>query len=115
SPDFNPLDFYFWGHLKSIVYSTLVNNVDDLREKIRNGFEIIQRIPGIFERVRNSMLRYAVSDYYLFRSLQNSPVYKNHLSQVFFTEKPQKFYTDGIMALLEKWQKVIDQNGTYLV
>jgi len=27
--------------------------MDDLREKIRNGFETIRRIPNIFERVRN--------------------------------------------------------------
>jgi len=47
----------------------------------------------------------ALSDYHLFRSLQNSlnvklqkrPV-KNHLKQ-FFDQKPQKFYRDGIMAL----------------
>ncbi len=39
---------------------------------------------------------------------------ENYLSQ-FFAEKPQKFYTDGIMSLEEKWQKVVDQNGTYLV
>ncbi|KOC59815.1 hypothetical protein WH47_10444 [Habropoda laboriosa] len=39
---------------------------------------------------------------------------ENHLSR-FFAQKPQKFYTDGIMVLPEKWQKVVDQNGTYLV
>ena len=38
----------------------LVNNVDDLRERIRNGFETIRRIPDIFERVQNSMLKHAV-------------------------------------------------------
>ena len=65
----------------------------------------------------------APSDYHLFRSMQNSlngvklasrEACENYLSQ-FFAEKPQKFYTDGIMSLEEKWQKVVDQNGTYLV
>ncbi|XP_049307894.1 histone-lysine N-methyltransferase SETMAR-like isoform X2 [Bactrocera dorsalis] len=63
------------------------------------------------------------SDYHLFRPLQNSlngvnldsrEACENYLKQ-FFAEKPEKFYTDGIMTLPEKWQKVVDQNGTYLV
>ncbi|XP_061722930.1 histone-lysine N-methyltransferase SETMAR-like [Cydia pomonella] len=65
----------------------------------------------------------APSDYHLFRSLQNSlngvklvskEACENHLVQ-FFAQKPQKFYSDGIMILPEKWQKVIDQNGTYII
>ena len=65
----------------------------------------------------------APSDYHLFRSMQNhlngftlnsKEACENELSR-FSTSKPQKFYSDGIMVLPEKWQKVIDQNGTYLV
>lgn len=37
SPEMNPLDFYFWGHLKNVVYSTPVPNVEVLREKIFNA------------------------------------------------------------------------------
>ena len=57
----------------------------------------------------------AFSDYHLFRSLQNSlngvklasrEACENHLSQ-FFAQKSRKFYTDGIMALPEKWQNGI--------
>ena len=64
----------------------------------------------------------APSDYHLFRSLQNSlnsvklastEACENHLKQFF--EKPQKFYRDGIMALPQKWQNIIKNNGTYLV
>ncbi|KOC71240.1 hypothetical protein WH47_00920, partial [Habropoda laboriosa] len=36
---------------------------------------------------------------------------ENHLIQ-FFNKKPQKFYSDGIMVLPEKWQKFVNQNGT---
>ncbi|KYM87813.1 hypothetical protein ALC53_03248 [Atta colombica] len=38
----------------------------------------------------------------------------NHLKQ-FFDQKPQKFYRDGIMALPQKWQNIIENNGAYLV
>ena len=64
----------------------------------------------------------APSDYFLFRSLQNSLNGKNfnndddiksYLIQ-FFANKNQKFYEDGIMMLPERWQKVIDQNGQYI-
>ena len=59
----------------------------------------------------------APSDSHLFRSQQNSlngaklasnEASENHLVQ-FFAQKSQKFYSDGIMILPEKWQKVIDQ------
>lgn len=65
----------------------------------------------------------APSDYHLFRSLQNSlnnksfsslDVLKNHLED-FFAEKSQDFYKRGIMKLVDRWQKVIEQNGTYIV
>jgi len=65
----------------------------------------------------------APSDYHLFRSIQNSlngvklaskEACENHLKQ-FFNQKPQKFYRDGIMALPQKWQNIIENNGAYLV
>ncbi|GFY11891.1 histone-lysine N-methyltransferase SETMAR [Trichonephila clavipes] len=65
----------------------------------------------------------APSDYYLFRSLQNfldgktftsNEEVKNHLNQ-FFASKDQKFYERGIMLLPERWQKVLDQNGQYII
>ena len=65
----------------------------------------------------------APSDYYLFRSLQNSlngktfnydEAVKSHSVQS-FADKDQKFYEHGIMKLPEKWQKVIEQNGKYII
>ncbi|KAG9435552.1 Ammar1 transposase [Apis mellifera carnica] len=65
---------------------------------------------------------FAPSDYFLFRSLQNSLNGKNfnndddiksYLIQ-FFANKNQKFYEREIMMLPEKWQKVIDQNGQHI-
>jgi hypothetical protein len=34
SPDLTPLDFFLWGYIKSIVYTTRPLNRDDLRERI---------------------------------------------------------------------------------
>ena len=64
----------------------------------------------------------AQSDYYLFRSLQNSlngktfndEAVKSHLIQ-FVVYKDQKFYERGVMKLAERWQKVIDQSGKYII
>ena len=39
---------------------------------------------------------------------------KNELIQ-FFASKNQTFYESGIMKLTERWQKVIEQNGQYII
>ena len=65
----------------------------------------------------------APSDYHLFRSLKNfldgvklnsKEDTENHLSQ-FFSEKSEKFYSDGILVLPKKWQNIVDQDGAYVV
>ncbi|KOC67390.1 hypothetical protein WH47_09307, partial [Habropoda laboriosa] len=48
------LYFYLWRHLKSLVYNTLVNNVEELRYRIEESCRRIQTTPGIFERLRRS-------------------------------------------------------------
>ena len=62
-------------------------------------------------------------DYYSFWCLQNSLNGKtfnddeaviSHLLQ-FFVDKDQKFYERRIMKLPERWQKVIEQNGKYII
>lgn len=57
SPDLNPLDFFLWGYLKSLVYTTPIENLEDLQNRILRGCDIIRNTPGIFERVRQSMRR----------------------------------------------------------
>ena len=39
---------------------------------------------------------------------------KNELIQ-FFAPKNQTFYASGIMKLTKRWQKVIEQNGQYII
>ena len=37
SPDLNPLDFFLWGYLKSSVYKDRPNNIDELKDRIKQG------------------------------------------------------------------------------
>ena len=46
-----------------------------------------------------------------FNSLEDC---KKHLEQ-FLAQKDKKFWEDGIMKLPEKWQKVVEQEGGYVV
>ena len=34
SPDFSFLDFYFWGHMKTLTYDIPVDSVEDLIARI---------------------------------------------------------------------------------
>ncbi|KAJ4437962.1 hypothetical protein ANN_13901 [Periplaneta americana] len=54
-PDLNPLDFYLWGHLKSLVYSSPVPDLESLRNRIVACSEDIRNTPGVRDRVRRSM------------------------------------------------------------
>ena len=65
----------------------------------------------------------APSDFHLFRALQNSlhgimfnsdEAVNQHLVQ-FFADKDRSFYERGIMKLTERWQKIIEQNGQYII
>jgi len=70
----------------------------------------------------NAQWAIALLDAPIYFSLQNSlndktfanDDAKSHLVQ-FFTDKDQKFYKRGIIKLLERWQKTIEQNGKYII
>ncbi|KAJ4449827.1 hypothetical protein ANN_01233 [Periplaneta americana] len=51
SPDLNPLDFYLWGHLKSLVYSSPVPDLESLRNRIVACSGDIRNTPGVWDRV----------------------------------------------------------------
>ncbi|GFT95408.1 transposable element Tc3 transposase [Trichonephila clavipes] len=57
SPDLSCLDFYFWGHMKSLVYDTPVDNAEELVARIAVAAREIRNSPGIFQNVRMSMRR----------------------------------------------------------
>jgi hypothetical protein len=41
SPDITPMDFFLWGYVKSIVFRTAVNGLDELKTRIRNAISAI--------------------------------------------------------------------------
>lgn len=54
-PDLTPVDFYVWGHMKSLVYATPIPSVEILREKIIEAAEEIRR--SLTSRVTVSEIR----------------------------------------------------------
>lgn len=54
SPDLTPLDYFLWGYLKSKVYQTKPNNLDELRNRILQEAALVDR----------NMIRTAVSHFY---------------------------------------------------
>ena len=57
SPDLNPLDFFLWGHMKSLIYQLPVDSAEDLVARIIVAADKISATPGIFERVRQLLIR----------------------------------------------------------
>ncbi|EFN87290.1 hypothetical protein EAI_12595, partial [Harpegnathos saltator] len=57
SPDLNTLNLFLWGFLKKMVHSSPINDTNELYRRIQNACQIIGTKPGIFGRVRNSMVR----------------------------------------------------------
>lgn len=58
SPDLNPLDFFFWGYLKGLVYATPVNSREELIQRIIHHSDVIRNNHGtLFQVQRNSIKR----------------------------------------------------------
>jgi hypothetical protein len=56
SPDLNPLYFYVWGNLQTLVYAAPVNKKEAFQGTV-DACQTIRNCPGIFERMRRSMMR----------------------------------------------------------
>jgi hypothetical protein len=56
SPDLNPLDYFFWGYVKSKVFARKPRNVEELKEFIREESENISP-ETLFKTVQNFKLR----------------------------------------------------------
>lgn len=59
SPDLNPCDFFLWGHMKQLVYSTPVHTQEELRARVENAAEAIRNNRDMLSRVRDSITRRA--------------------------------------------------------
>jgi hypothetical protein len=57
SPDFNPLDFWLWEHLTTLVYSAPINDLEVLQQRAENASQEIRAKPGIFDGLRTSVRR----------------------------------------------------------
>jgi hypothetical protein len=49
SPDLTPLDFYFLGYVKQIVYSVRIHNIQHLKQRIREAAASVT--PDVLGRV----------------------------------------------------------------
>ena len=54
SPDLTPLDFFLWGHLKSVVFTTRPRTLDDLKNRKSN--EMAKIDASVIQRAQESVL-----------------------------------------------------------
>ena len=57
SPDLTPCDFFLWGYLKSKVFISPPDSLDDLRQRITNEFTNLRQKPHIIQSAMRSMAR----------------------------------------------------------
>lgn len=55
SPDLNPLDFFVWGYIKSIIYKTETNNIEELKIKIQEALDSITA--EMLSNVKRNLIR----------------------------------------------------------
>lgn len=53
SPDLTPLDFFFWGYLRSQIYRTRPKTIEELLNRITNSVETIT--DDMLDRVRDNI------------------------------------------------------------
>ena len=56
SPDLTPLDFYLWGHMKTLVYKTKVNSREELLHRIQEAADQLKNNPAVLRKATQSVL-----------------------------------------------------------
>jgi len=56
SPDLSSVDYYLWGHMKTLVYETKVNSKAELRHRIFAAAEHIRNHPDNIASATQSLL-----------------------------------------------------------
>lgn len=51
-PELTPMEFFWWGYVKSEVYKTQPTTIEDMKQRIRGVFQTI--IPNMLSNVRKS-------------------------------------------------------------
>lgn len=59
SPDLTPLDYYLWGHMKSLVYSNKPQTREELIQNIMVAAASIRNDPDTLQRATSSIIRRA--------------------------------------------------------
>ena len=57
SPDLTPCDFFLWGYLKSKVYTSPPETIDDVIQRIEREVEALKRNPRLIRRAVHDMIR----------------------------------------------------------
>lgn len=57
SPDLTCLDFFFWGHIKSMVYESPITSEEDLVARLSVAAGSVRDMPDVLTNVRHSMRR----------------------------------------------------------
>jgi hypothetical protein len=57
-PHLNLLNIYLWGHLRALVYAAPVDNEVALQIRTVDACRTLCNNPGVFERMRGSMMRH---------------------------------------------------------
>ncbi|GFW95232.1 uncharacterized protein TNCV_314351 [Trichonephila clavipes] len=58
SPDLGCLDFFFWGHIKSLVYESPVTSAEDLVARLSVAAGHVIGMPDVFSDLSRSMRRH---------------------------------------------------------
>ncbi|XP_020299364.1 uncharacterized protein LOC109863516 [Pseudomyrmex gracilis] len=57
SSNFNPLDYFLWGHLKNLIYQNPVESLEDLEKQLYNAIATITS--KMVQRAQDNLLRRA--------------------------------------------------------
>ena len=59
SPDLTPLDYYLWGHMKTLVYKKKSNTREELLQRIMEACQDIRDKPDVLRESASSILKRA--------------------------------------------------------
>ncbi|KAK3853879.1 hypothetical protein Pcinc_039602 [Petrolisthes cinctipes] len=56
SQDLTPLDFYLWGHMKSLLYNKKINTREEFIHQIKETANMIKKKPSVLRKATVSVL-----------------------------------------------------------